>query len=94
MICQTDRPRHQRRRIFLWAFIALQVAFLAWVIISIVTGSGVSASHCTGLAEKACKDTDSLGTAVGVGLIVAAWASLDLIIGIAWAIVKLKTRRP
>jgi uncharacterized membrane protein len=93
MIYRIDDPR-RRRRIYLWAFTALQVVFLAWVIIAIVSGSGVSASHCTGLSEKACKNTDTLGTAVGVGLIVAVWASIDLIIGIAWAIVKLKTRRP
>jgi hypothetical protein len=72
----------RQRRIYLWAFIALQALFLAWVIVTIASGSGVS------------KNTDTLGTAVGVGLIVAVWASIDLIIGIAWAIVKLKTRRP
>ncbi|MFE1797763.1 hypothetical protein ACFW9L_16555 [Streptomyces sp. NPDC059517] len=94
-----DRPVVQpkkRRRIFLWVFLAVQILFLVWIISGSVSASGTS-NDCQGLTGDAlslCEDAGDVGTAIGVGLIIALWAAVDIILGISYIVYRLATRPP
>ncbi|MEU0068540.1 hypothetical protein ABZ027_03040 [Streptomyces sp. NPDC006332] len=91
----TTPPPKKRRRVFLWLFLALQIAFLIWVIAGAASGSGTPA-ECrgrTGDALKLCEDASDVGTTIGVGLIIALWAAVDVILGFTYVVYRLATRR-
>ncbi|MFJ9848549.1 hypothetical protein [Streptomyces sp. NPDC101150] len=88
------------RRVFMWVFLAVQVLFLIWIIAGAASGGGSDNSICQGLTGSAyhdCVDAGTngaqLGTAIGVGLIVAFWAAVDFIMVTVWAVVRLARRR-
>jgi hypothetical protein len=76
----------------MWFFLAVQVAFLLWVIFGARTGAG-QPSDCGTLDAKTCNDAANTGTAIGVGLVIILWAVTDIILGITYAVIRL-ARRP
>ncbi|MEU3052296.1 hypothetical protein [Streptomyces griseus] len=87
-------PAKKRRRVFLWFFLAVQVLFVIWMITGVNSASG--AEDCGGLTGDAlqlCRDGNDVGTAIGVGLIIALWAAVDVILGITYGVYRLARRR-
>ncbi|MDT3727808.1 hypothetical protein ROS62_24185 [Streptomyces sp. DSM 41972] len=88
-------PPKKKHRVFLWVFLAIQVVFLIWVIWGIAQGSGTP-EQCrgrTGDDLDLCNSASDAGTAIGVWLVIAVWAAVDVILGITYAIYRLAARR-
>ncbi|MFJ7102483.1 MULTISPECIES: hypothetical protein [Streptomyces] len=88
-------PPRKKHRVFLWIFLAIQVVFLIWVIWGIAQGGGTP-EQCrgrTGDDLDLCDSASDAGTAIGVGLVIALWAAVDVILGITYGIYRLNTRR-
>ncbi|MFI1815181.1 hypothetical protein ACH414_33070 [Streptomyces sp. NPDC020422] len=77
---------------FLWAFLAIQVIFLIWIIVAAASGSGTP-EDCGTLDRQTCNDAESVGTAIGVGVVIILWAAVDIVLGVTYAIYRF-TRRP
>ncbi|WP_163016401.1 hypothetical protein [Streptomyces sp. Tu 4128] len=59
------------------------------------SGSGASA-ECRGLTGddlEVCEDASGAGTTIGVALIVALWAAIDIILGFTYVVIRLARRR-
>ncbi|MDI3421489.1 hypothetical protein [Streptomyces luteolus] len=41
---------------------------------------------------SACNNAESVGTAIGVGLVIVLWAAVDIIPGVTYAIYRLSRR--
>ncbi|MFJ8932054.1 MULTISPECIES: hypothetical protein [unclassified Streptomyces] len=76
----------------MWFFLAVQVIFLLWIILGARSSSGTP-DGCGSLDAQTCNDAESVGTAIGVGLIILLWAITDIILGITYAVIRL-ARRP
>ncbi|MFF8387302.1 hypothetical protein ACF053_27175 [Streptomyces kanasensis] len=70
----------------------MQLLFLIWVIMGTVSGAGTP-EDCGTLGQPVCNDAENLGTAIGVGLVIALWAAADIILGITYLIYRI-SRRP
>lgn len=88
-----EEPKRKPHRIFLWAFLAVQAIFLIWIITGASSGDDSSCKGMTGDALRLCQDTGDVGTAIGVGLVIALWAAVDVILGITYAVYRLSRRR-
>ncbi|MFC8125901.1 hypothetical protein [Streptomyces sp. NPDC057302] len=86
--------RKKPHRVFLWVFLAVQALFLIWIITGATSAS--DDPSCEGLAGdalKLCQDAGDVGTTIGVGLIIALWAAVDIILGVTYGVYRL-SRRP
>ncbi|MFD5514192.1 hypothetical protein ACFWIB_41920 [Streptomyces sp. NPDC127051] len=86
----TPEPEKKHRRPplgwLIWIFILVQVVFIAWLIGgTIATQNG----GCDGLAADTCQDAKDVGPAIGIGLVILLWATVDTILGIAYAVYRL-----
>lgn len=89
------QPPRKKHRVFLWIFLAIQAVFLIWVIWGIAQGGGTP-EQCrgrTGDDLDLCDSASDAGTAIGVGLVIALWAAVDIILGTTYGIYRLTTRR-
>ncbi|MFC4001277.1 hypothetical protein ACFS2C_07030 [Prauserella oleivorans] len=77
----------KRRHIFRWFFLAIQAAFLAWIIAGIAQNSDSCVGE-VGAALEACQAGTAVGTGIGVGLIIGLWAAVDIILGITWLVFR------
>jgi hypothetical protein len=69
--------------------------FLIWVIAGAATASGTP-EECrgrTGDSLKLCEDASDVGTTIGVGLVIALWAAVDVILGFTYVVYRLANRR-
>lgn len=80
------------RRWFLWTFIAVQLLFLLWIGYGLAN-FGADPGDCGTLDAKTCNDAYDAGAAIGVGIIIAVWAAIDLILGITYAVIRSNRRR-
>ncbi|MDH6131726.1 hypothetical protein P3T37_001100 [Kitasatospora sp. MAA4] len=51
-----------------------------------------SCSGLTGDALTTCQNAGTTGTAIGVGLVIALWAAVDVILGISYLVFRLSSR--
>ncbi|MFJ9666350.1 hypothetical protein ACIRPP_17315 [Streptomyces sp. NPDC101219] len=88
-------PQGKRRRVFLWVFLAVQILFLVWVIWGASTASGTpeACRGRTGDDLRLCNDASDVGTTIGVGLVIALWAAVDVILGFTYLVYRLASRR-
>ncbi|MGI5352455.1 hypothetical protein ACQEU8_30345 [Streptomyces sp. CA-250714] len=84
-----EKPK-KRHRIFWWFFVAIQAAFIVWLILGGLEAQGGS---CEGLPPQECQDAKDVGTTIGVGLIIGLWAAVDIIVGGTYAVYRLTRRR-
>lgn len=82
----------RRRSKFLWFFMALQLLFVIWLVAALAS-SGSPPEDCGVLDAQTCQDASDAGTTVGVLLLVALWAFVDIIVGGSYAIYRLARRR-
>lgn len=80
------------RRWFLWTFLAVQVLFILWILTG-VDATREAGENCQGLDAQTCHDAATAGAAIGLGIVLAVWAAVDIILGVTYAIVRLN-RRP
>ncbi|MGW4892284.1 hypothetical protein ACWEQL_08450 [Kitasatospora sp. NPDC004240] len=76
---------------------AVQALFVIWIIAGVNNASDSTSKDCSGLtgqALKTCQDAGSVGTAIGVGLVIGLWAAVDIILGITYLIYRLNRREP
>jgi hypothetical protein len=97
------KPR-RRRRIFLWAFLAVQALFVFLVILQAASGGNIhaeAAAYCHAhpsqfLPFSQCVsdygDGGKVGTAIGAGLLVVLWAVADIIMGTGYVVYRLAKR--
>ena len=81
------QPR-RRRRVFMWVFLAIQAVFVAWI----VTGLTASPPACHGLDASGCASASDVGHGVALAAQVAAWVTVDFILGVTWAVVRFSRR--
>ncbi|MFF9051763.1 hypothetical protein ACF09Z_11525 [Streptomyces erythrochromogenes] len=87
-------PRKQHR-VFFWLFLAVQLFFLVWIIAAL-NGADADPEACAGLtgdALQVCRDAGDVGTALGVWLLVAFWAAVDVILATTYGIYRLGRRQ-
>jgi hypothetical protein len=82
----------RKRRVFMWIFLAIQILFLIWVIGGAAAGHNSGQSGCGTLDAQTCQSAADAGTAIGVGIVIAFWVAVDMILGISYGIYRLATR--
>jgi len=76
------------RRYFPWVFLAIQLLFVIWIVSAIVGNSGDPVGDCGSLSQQACNDAESVGTGIGVALVVILWLVVDFILAITYLVFK------
>jgi hypothetical protein len=82
-------PSPPSHPIFKWVIIAINVAFLAWII-SAANAAGTS-STCDGLTGDlltACQNGEAVGTGIAIFGLVAFWAFVDVILGVLYLVTR------
>ncbi len=87
----TAKAPKKKRRIFLWVFLAVQVVFIVWIVAG-VTQAGGSPDDCEGLSREACNNAESIGTGIGVALIVGVWLVVDFLLAVIYGVYRLAKR--
>ncbi len=99
-----EAPPRRRRRVFPWVFLAIQALFVIWVIAGVAGGGSIdsgAAAYCHAhpsqfLPFSQCVSDygggEKVGAAIGLGLVVALWALVDIILGISYAVWRLARR--
>lgn len=85
-----EEPK-KKHRVFLWIFLAIQALFIIWIAVG--AGSAPPAEGGGGLSQEEAQEAQDAGTAIGVGLIIALWAAVDIIVGGSYAVYRLATRK-
>ncbi len=88
---EQSAPPRRKRRVFLWVFLAVQVLFIAWIVIGL-TSAGGTPSDCEGLSQQACNDAESIGAGIGVALIVGVWLVVDFLLAVIYGVYRLAKR--
>jgi hypothetical protein len=83
-------PR-KKRPIFLWVFLAVQVLFVVWIISGVAGASG-QPDTCEGLTPEQCNAAESVGTGIGVGLVVFLWVVVDFLLAVGYGVYRLAKR--
>ncbi|MEV2255514.1 hypothetical protein AB0I94_33960 [Streptomyces sp. NPDC050147] len=84
-------PPRKHGRVFFWCFLALQIMFLVWIIAGITSAGGTpdSCEGLTGDSLEACENAGTLGTTIGVGLILAFWMATDVIVSLTYLMYRM-----
>lgn len=80
------RPR-PKRRVFMWVILAVNAAFLVWLI----SLGGSAADQCAGLVGDeldACQTGSAIGTGLAGILVVFLWALVDVILGVIFLVTR------
>jgi hypothetical protein len=80
-----------KRPIFLWVFLAVQALFVVWIIGGVAGASG-QPDTCEGLTPEQCNAAESVGTGIGVGLIVLLWVVVDFLLAVIYGVYRLAKR--
>ncbi len=81
-----------RRRVFLWVFLTIQALFLAWVLFGVGARAG-DPPYCDGLEADFCNSAETVGTTLGVVLMIFLWLAVDVILGISYLIYRVASRK-
>lgn len=79
---RTVRLEKRTRGLFGWIFLILFWAFNALMLFSLIAGLSGTADQAATLTSEAEKAGHAIGTALGVGMIVAIWVSGAVILGL------------
>ncbi|MFE9781829.1 hypothetical protein ACFYPA_27160 [Streptomyces sp. NPDC005775] len=89
----STRNSRKHHRIFLWIFLAVQALFLFWIIAGANGNDHDSCKGMVGDALTTCQNAGDVGTTIGVGLVIALWVAVDLILGITYGVYRLARRQ-
>lgn len=84
---QFGQPPKQRKRIFTWVIVGINVLFVAAIILAVVSNNGTP-RNCGTLSARVCSDANNTGAALAVTLIVIIWVVADIILGILWLVTR------
>lgn len=79
-------------RIFTYVILLFNLLMLIWVIAAVASSSGTP-SDCGSLDAATCNDAESVGTGIGIALLVIFWALIDVILGVLWLVTNRKKTR-
>ena len=79
-------------RIFTYLILIFNLIMLIWVIAGIAGSSGTP-SDCGSLDAATCNDAESVGTGIGIALLILFWALMDVILGVLWLVTNRKKSR-
>ena len=82
----------KRKRVFMWVFLAVQALFLAWIISGLGSSSGTPDADCGTLSTETCNDLESIGTGIGVFMVIVFWMMVDFLLAVGYAIYRLAKR--
>jgi hypothetical protein len=92
----------KKRRVFRWVFLAIQILFVIWLIAGIAATHG-DPNHCLNQGGAAlgggqagvdlCSNATDTGRAIGIGMVIALWVVVDVIVGGTYAVMKLAGRK-
>jgi hypothetical protein len=69
------------------------VLFVIWVVTGAASGHAAAAAcHDRYLTHAQCASASEAGTAIGVGLVIAFWVAVDVILGVSYGIWRLARR--
>lgn len=85
-----EKSDEKKRKVFPWIFLAVQSAFLLWVIVG---GGAAQNVSCHGLDAESCKMARDAGTTIGIGLIIGLWVAVDVILALSYAAYLFTKRR-
>ncbi|MGC4959702.1 hypothetical protein ACLQ2P_41450 [Actinomadura citrea] len=74
-----------RTHAFLVFFLAVQVAFIAWI------ASGATTFQSCSDQDVNCQ-AGQVGTTIGLGLMIGLWVAVDVILGVTYGIYRLATK--
>ena len=93
------QPRSERRlgflpgwRTFTYVILAFNLLMLIWIIAGAASASGTP-NDCGSLDATTCDDASDVGTAIGIGILIALWAFGDIILGVLWLITNRGKKR-
>lgn len=89
------RAPKKKKRVFMWAFIAVQVLFILWLVGGV--GGADSAAQCAGktseyFTQADCEAASQVGTGIGAAIVLLLWAVVDFIMAVTYLIVRLARR--
>jgi hypothetical protein len=65
--------------------------FVVWIISGVADASG-QPNNCEGLTPELCNDAESVGTGLGVGLVVLLWVVVDFLLAVVYGVYRLAKR--
>jgi hypothetical protein len=97
---------YKPRRVFLWVFLAIQAAFIIWLVAGTSSaGGGINASvvaQChtqaagMGMTQAQCVSflgaASKAGTGLGAALVVILWVVVDFLLAVSYGIYRLARR--
>jgi len=86
----TETPK-KKKRVFLWTFLAVQALFLLWIIAG-ASSAGGSPTDCGTLDATTCNDLESVGTGIGVFIVLVFWVIVDFLLAVGYGIYRLAKR--
>lgn len=90
-VATTEPKPKKKRRIFLWVFLAVQVLFIVWIITG-VSSSGGTPDDCGTLSQQTCNDAESVGTGIGVAIVIVLWMVVDFFMAVIYGVYRLAKR--
>lgn len=89
-IVTVETPK-KKKRIFMWTFLAVQALFIFWIIAG-MGGADITES-CAGEADvELCEAASSVGTGIGVMLVVGLWMVVDFLMAVGYGVYRLAKR--
>jgi hypothetical protein len=96
---------YKRHRVFVWVFLAIQAAFIIWLVTGIASGGGINASvvaQChtqaagMNMTQAQCVSwlggAGKVGTTLGAAVIVIVWVIVDFLLAVSYGIYRLARR--
>jgi len=88
------QPPHTKRkrlgllpdwRVLTYVILAFNLLMLLWVIAG-ANSAGGTPKNCGSLDAKTCNDLESVGTGIGVAILIFFWAVIDIILGVVYLV--------
>jgi hypothetical protein len=68
-----------------WVILGINALFVIWIVTGIASGGS---TDCGTLSVKDCQTAQAVGTGIGVFVIVALWAFVDVILGVVYLVTR------
>jgi hypothetical protein len=103
----TEYKPWKPRKVFLWVFLAIQAAFIIWLVTGIASAGGSvhaqAVAECLngkaasmGMTQAQCVSwlggAGKVGTSLGAAVIVIVWVVVDFFLGLGYGIYRLARR--
>lgn len=83
---ERQRRPHKPGRVFRWFVLAVNLLFLVWLFTTLEPSG--DCSGLTGDALTSCTAGEAVGAGIGMVLVIALWALVDVILGVVYLVVR------